>query len=253
MFFSNRDRFEERRRRESVDGRETSLFIPVSCLASPRGGARMVERYVDVEEQLKRQLPRDERSYDVTGTLLDKSKGKTITPRRPELKLKDAIPGPATYCPPAPSLLKPSFNRSKFAPVLPDSPSHHRKEYAAPRFRGAYLNLSPSRDARSSRTIAGDDDEPRPHAHSPSHSPTVRSPTGQPSPPKGKHSPSSPSRRHAQLAASSPGSNESAALEGGHLDLDVTIPGKPLGAMRDIKMQLTKLKSILAKKTSRDK
>lgn len=231
----------------SVDGPGRELFIPASSLASPRGVPRIVEDWVD-QEQLKRQAPRDGRSYDVTTSLLNKNKGKTMTPRRPEIRTTNAVPGPATYRVLAPPLLKPTFNRSKFAPVLPDSPSR-RKE--PPRFRGAYLSLSPSsRDERPPRTDSGDNDDTEPHlaqAHSPSqspsHSPTARFPGGHPpSPLKGKHSSPLPSPRRPQ-----PPSQPAASAEA---DSGVAIPGKPIGAMRDIKIQLTKLRQILAKKTA---
>jgi len=88
----------------------------------------------------------DTRSYNVTGSLLNKRKGVTITPRRDIIlsKVDTSVPGPGIYAPPPPPLLKPTFNKAAFRPQLP---TKQRKSAninsVSPRFRGMYLRQAP--------------------------------------------------------------------------------------------------------------
>lgn len=249
MFFSNRDRFKERPRRNSLDGRETSLFLPPTCL-SPKGAPRIVDEWVDHAE-IEAQRPLDGRSYNVTGNLLNPNKGKSMTPRRSvffEDQSKKDVPGPASYTVHAPPLLKPTFNRCKFTPVLPDSPY---KRQAAPRFKGAYqsVSLSPRQG----------DDSPSPNRHNPYPDPylTTSPPTSPGMDHTHTHAPaayaalSSPSGHSpSQSPSRSPDKPAAPFSLASSLD-DVLIPGKPISKMKDIKIQLARLKNIIGMKKDR--
>lgn len=146
MIFSQRDRFTDRRRRHSIDGRETSVFVPPSTLVAV-GAPRIVDQWVNHESLKQKQL--DVRSYNVSGTLLNRKKGVTITPRRNQhlSNLDMNVPGPAVYHVPAPPIIKKSFNRATFHPVLPAKEIKRPVIPTSPRFRGAYNNASsPQRD-----------------------------------------------------------------------------------------------------------
>ena len=145
MFFPQAGSSAPRRRREPERTVATRLFVPPSTLVKS-GGPRLVQDWVDHEALERMKSSSDNRSYNVTGSILNKRKGVTITPRRTTIlsKVDTSVPGPCVYAPPPPPLVKPSFNKAVFRPQLPTKQRRSANTNSvSPRFKGMYLRQAP--------------------------------------------------------------------------------------------------------------